>query len=209
MIADLEFRPLTPETWQDLRRLFEEDRVCRACWCMWWRLSASCWSKQRGKENENALKALVKSGKVPGILAYSSGQPIGWCSISPREEYPRLERSRTLKRIDNKPVWSVVCFFVAKPFRGQGLSTKILEAAVNHARKQGARIVEGYPNRCSKRQQDSLVYTGLVSSFEKVGFVEVASSKTKTIMRYTFESGQKQRSARGSWCLTEKEGSCE
>jgi GNAT superfamily N-acetyltransferase len=155
---------------------------------MWWRLSASHWMKQRGKENKNALEALVKSGKVPGILAYSDGQPIGWCSISPREEYPRLERFRTLKRIDDKPVWSVVCFFVAKPFRRQGVSTKLLEAAVDYARQQGASIVEGYPSRSNKKQQDPLVYTGLVSAFEKVGFVEVTSSKTKTIMRYTFES---------------------
>ena len=156
---------------------------------MWWRLSASDWTRQRGKENREALKAIVKSGKVPGILAYSDGKPIGWCSISPREEYPRLERSRTLKRIDNKPVWSIVCFFVAKPFRRQGVSTRLLEAAVEYAGRQGARIVEGYPTRSSKQQQDSLVYTGLVSAFQRVGFVEtLISSKTKAIMRYMLGS---------------------
>jgi GNAT superfamily N-acetyltransferase len=185
MTTDLEFHPLTSETWQDLQTLFEQDRVCRACWCMWWRLSASDWTKKRGKENREALKAIVKSGKVPGILAYSDDKPIGWCSISPREEYPRLERSRTLKRIDDKPLWSVVCFFVAKSFRRQGVSTKLLKAAVTYAGKQGAKIVEGYPSRSSKKQQDPLVYTGLVSAFQKVGFVEApTSSKTKTIMRY-------------------------
>lgn len=189
MIADLEFRPLTSETWQDLHALFEGDNVCRECWCMWWRLSASDWTRQRGKENREALKAIVKSGKVPGILAYSDGKPIGWCSISPREEYPRLERSRTLKRIDNKPVWSIVCFFVAKPFRRQGVSTRLLEAAVEYTGKQGARIAEGYPTRSSKKQQDPLVYTGLASVFQKVGFDEASSSsKTRTIMRYMFGS---------------------
>jgi GNAT superfamily N-acetyltransferase len=188
MTTNLEFRPLTIENWQDIQTLFEKSKVCNACWCMWWRLSASCWTKQRGKENRNALRALVKSGKVPGILAYSGGRPIGWCSVSPREEYPRLERSRTLKRIDDKPVWSVVCFFVAKPFRRQGISTKLLEAAVNYATKQGACIVEGYPNRSDKKHQDSIVYTGLVSAFQKVGFAQVRNCKTKTIMRYTLEN---------------------
>jgi GNAT superfamily N-acetyltransferase len=188
MIADLEFRPLTFRNWQDIQTLFEEDRVCRACWCMWWRISAADWMKRRGKENKNALKALVDSGKVPGIIAYSNGQPVGWISMSPRVEYARLERSRTLKRIDDKPVWSVVCFFVAKPFRRRGVSRKLLEAAVDYARKRGAIIIEGYPSRPSEKRQDPLVYTGLVSTFEKVGFVPVAGSSTKTIMRYVFET---------------------
>jgi GNAT superfamily N-acetyltransferase len=158
---------------------------------MWWRLSASDWMRRRGRENREGLEAIVKSGKVPGILAYSDSKPVGWCSISPREEYARLERSRTLKRIDDKPVWSVVCFFVAKPFRRQGVSTRLLEAAVDYAEKQGAMIVEGYPNRMGKKQQDPVVYTGLVSSFEKVGFVEAyTSSKTKAYMRYTCGSKQ-------------------
>lgn len=158
---------------------------------MWWRLSASDWMRCRGKENREALEAIVKSGKVPGILAYSEGKPIGWCSISPREEYTMLERSRTLRRIDDEPVWSVVCFFVAKPFRRQGVSTKLLEAAVDYAGKQGAMIVEGYPNRMRKKQQDPLVYTGLISQFEKVGFVEAyTSSKTKALMRHTCRSEQ-------------------
>jgi GNAT superfamily N-acetyltransferase len=153
---------------------------------MWWRLSASEWMKRRGKENRESLEAIVKSGKVPGLLAYSDDKPVGWCSIAPREEFHRLERSRALKRIDDKPVWSVVCFFVAKPFRRQGISTRLLEAAVDYARKHGATIVEGYPNRIRKKQQDPLVYTGIVSSFEKVGFVEAsASSRTKAYMRYT------------------------
>ncbi len=152
---------------------------------MWWRLSATQWMKQRGKQNKEALKATVKSGKVPGILAYSNGQPIGWCSIAPREEYPRLERSRALKRVDDKPVWSVVCFYVAKPFRLQGISTRLLEAALDYARKQEAEIIEGYPSRSEGKQQDSLVYTGLISTFQKLGFVEFnANSKTRTIMRY-------------------------
>jgi GNAT superfamily N-acetyltransferase len=151
---------------------------------MWWRLSASDWMRMRGRENREALSRIVKSGKVPGILAYLDDKPVGWCSISPREEYARLERSRVLKRIDDEPVWSAVCFFVAKPFRRQSVSTRLLEAAVNYARKHGATIVEGYPSKSSVKQQDPLVYTGLVSSFKKVGFVEAhCISKTRTIMR--------------------------
>jgi GNAT superfamily N-acetyltransferase len=154
---------------------------------MWWRQSSSEWEKRKGNERKEALRTIVSQGKTPGILAYSDEQPVGWCSISPREELHRLERSRTLKRIDNRPVWSVVCFFVAKPFRQKGVSTKLLEAAVSHAGQQGAKIIEGHPSRSSGRKYDTTVYTGLASVFLKVGFVDFGSvSRTRTIMRYEF-----------------------
>ena len=188
MTAGLVFHPLTLKRWQDIEQLFERDSVCRACWCMWWSLSASQWTKQRGRENKEALKAIVKSGKAPGILAYSNGVPIGWCSIAPREEFPRLERSRTLKRVDDNPVWSVVCFFVAKPYRKKGVSTMLLKAAIDYAKEHGAKIVEGYPNRYDKKQPDPFVFMGVASAFQKVGFTEViARSKTRVIMRYTIK----------------------
>jgi GNAT superfamily N-acetyltransferase len=152
---------------------------------MWWRLSSNEWEKRKGSDRKEALKTIVNQRKVPGIIAYSEGQPIAWCSISPREEFHRLERSRTLKRIDNQPVWSVVCFFVAKCCRRKGVSTRLLEAAVKYAGEQGAKIIEGYPNRSSEKQQDTTVYTGLASMFQKVGFTDCGStSKTRTIMRY-------------------------
>ena len=186
---NLTFQPLTLENWKDLEKLFGEDSICRSCWCMWWRQSSSEWEKRRDSERKEALRTIVSQGKTPGILAYSDGQPVGWCSISPREEFHRLERSRTLKRFDNQPVWSVVCFFVAKPFRQKGISTKLLEAAVSHAGGQGGKIIEGYPSRSSGRQNDTTVYTGLASVFLKVGFVDFGSvSKTRTIMRYEIKN---------------------
>jgi GNAT superfamily N-acetyltransferase len=187
MRMNLTFRPLTSENFGDIEKLFEGDSGCRSCWCMWWRQSSSEWQKRRGSDRRENLRTIVSQGKVPGILAYSDGQPIGWCSISPREEFHRLERSRTLKRIDNQPVWSVVCFFVTKLSRGKGISTKLLQAAVNYAEMHGAKIVEGYPSRSSRKQHDTIVYTGLASMFLKVGFEDFDSaSKTRTIMRLEF-----------------------
>jgi len=143
--------------------------------------------RQRGEMNRKALKNLVDSDKVPGILAYAEGQPIGWCAVALRETFPRLERSKILSRIDNKPAWSVVCFFVAKPFRRKGMSVRLLTAAVDYVKKQGGDIVEGYPVEPKKdwTPPDPFVYTGLVSAFRKAGFVEVARrSKTRPVMRY-------------------------
>ncbi len=184
--APLEFHPLTPQRWQDLEVLFGERGACGGCWCMWWRLSQSEFNRQKGVGNREAMKKIVESGQVPGIMAYADAHPVGWCAIGPREAYPRLERSRILKRIDHRPVWSVVCFYVAKPYRRSGITSKLLQAAVEYATQQGASIVEAYPVEPKKTNiPDLFVYHGLAATFRKVGFVEVARrSETRPVMRY-------------------------
>lgn len=183
---DLKFHPVTIKRWKDLENLFGERGACGGCWCMWWRLKRSDFERQKGSKNKAALKKIIRSGQIPGILAYSQGKPIAWCSVGPRETYPALERSRVLKRIDDKPIWSVVCFFVARPFRRKGVSVKILQAAVEYAKKKGAKIVEGYPIEPKKgRWPDAFVWTGLPSTFLEAGFKEVhRGSPTRPIMRY-------------------------
>jgi GNAT superfamily N-acetyltransferase len=156
---------------------------------MWWRLKRSQFVWQKGEENRHALKHMIEAGGVPGLLAYADAQPIGWCAVAPRESYAVLERSRILKRIDDAPVWSVVCFFVSKGFRAKGLTTVLLRAAIEYAMGHGARIVEGYPVDPKKaRMPDVFAYTGLASAYRKAGFVEVARrSETRPIMRYVVE----------------------
>jgi len=182
--------PVTPDRWFDLERLFGEHGAYAGCWCMWWRLTRSEFGRQTAEERKAGLKVLVDSGRPPGILGYLDSEPIAWVSIGPREDYPPLERSRTLKRIDDRPVWSIVCFFVAKPYRGQGLMVRLLRGAVAYAAEQGARIVEGYPvdpgeKRISGGAQG---YMGLAAAFRQAGFVEVARpSATRPIMRFTIQ----------------------
>jgi GNAT superfamily N-acetyltransferase len=189
MSSDLEFHPLTAERWADFEKLFGEHGACGGCWCMWWRLKRSEFERQKGEGNKQAIKRIVNSGEIPGILAYVGNQAVAWCAVAPREAYSTLERSRILKRVDDKPVWSVVCFFVAKPFRGKGITSKLLKASVEHVRKHGGRIVEGYPTELKKsRLPDAFVFTGLASAFRKAGFVEAARhSEKRPIMRYIIE----------------------
>jgi GNAT superfamily N-acetyltransferase len=184
--SDLEFYPLTTEKWDDFEKLFGKRGACGGCWCMWWRLKRSEFERQKGEENRKALKRIVDSGEVPGILAYAKDQAVAWCSVAPREAYPLLERSRTLKRVDDKPVWSIVCFFTAKPFRGKGITLELLRAAIEYVDKHGGKIVEGYPvEPKGGRMPDPFAYTGLVSSFRKAGFAEVARhSEKRPIMRH-------------------------
>jgi GNAT superfamily N-acetyltransferase len=153
---------------------------------MWWRLKRSEFEKRKGAGNKRAMKAIVRGGEVPGIIAYSGKEPIGWCSVAPRADYSALERSRILKPVDDRPVWSVVCFFVEKAHRGSGVSVELLRAAVAHAKRHGARIVEGYPVEPKQdRMPDAFVWFGLASAFERAGFEEVARrSETRPIMRF-------------------------
>lgn len=162
---------------------------------MWWRLSRAEFSKQKGDGNKRALKKIVDSGEIPGILAYSHDEPVGWCAVAPREDFPALERSRVLKRVDDNKVWSVVCFFIAKPFRHKGLTAELLKAAVEYVNDRSGKIVEGYPvEPKGGKTADVFAYTGLTSAFRKTGFVEVARrSETRPIMRYSIrESGPDQ-----------------
>ena len=181
----LGFEPLTIDRWDDFEKLFGPRGACGGCWCMYWRLIHSEFERNKGDMNKRAMKRLVKSGEVPGIIAYESDEPVAWCSIAPREQFIRLGRSRILKPVDDKPVWSVVCFFIAKRARKQGFSLAILNAATRFAAERGAGIVEGYPVEPKKgKTADVFAYTGLASVFIKAGFDEVARrSETRPIMR--------------------------
>jgi GNAT superfamily N-acetyltransferase len=181
----LSFQPLTPNRWPDLERLFGERGACGGCWCMWWRLTRARFNEQKGRKNKAAFKNIVASNQRPGVLGYVNGEPVGWCAVAPRESYQVLERSRVLGRVDDQPVWSVTCLFVAKPYRQAGLSRELLRAAAAHATNCDATVVEGYPVDPRKASMpDAFAWTGLASTFRRAGFKEVARrSATRPIMR--------------------------
>ncbi len=183
--APLRFRPLTPERWPDLERLFGARGACAGCWCRWFRLARAEFERAQGAGNRAALHALVESGPPPGIVAYAGEEPVGWCALAPRSAYPLLARSRILKPVDDAPVWSIVCFFVARGWRRRGTTVELLRAATRYAREQGARVVEGYPvEPKAGATADTFAYHGLASAFRRAGFTEVARrSETRPIMR--------------------------
>lgn len=182
----MEIYPLTPDRWEDLVRLFGPNGAVGGCWCMWWRQTSKEFDSKAGDQNCEELRAIVDSGRVPGLLAYQAGVPVGWCSLAPRAEFGRLNRSPVLKTIDEQPVWSIVCFFINRNHRGRGVGADLLRAAVAHAVAQGAAVVEGYPlDDSAGRLSNSAAYTGVVSMFREAGFEEVARrSPGRPIMRY-------------------------
>jgi GNAT superfamily N-acetyltransferase len=181
-VNDLEFHPVSIDRWSDLAAFFEQHGNPNYCWCMRWRLKSAEFKRLNSEGRRNRLEALVHENIPIGILGYHKGKPVGWCSIAPRETYTLLERSTTLKRIDDLPTWSVVCFFIDPNMQGQGLSVKLLQAAVAYAISQGATIIEGYP----VEPDQSYRFMGSPSVFEQAGFREVAIAKNgRRIVRFS------------------------
>lgn len=179
--------PLTIDRWNDYEQLFGPRGACAGCWCMYWKLPRKDFTVGQGDMNRLAQKKIVTSGQIPGLIAYVDGFPAGWLAVEPRENYLVLNNSRILKRIDELPVWSVTCFFVAKKYRNSGLTVALLNAAIRFVAKQGGKVIEGYPvdPLSNGKMPPVFVYTGLMSAFKQAGFVEVERrSEKRPIMRY-------------------------
>jgi GNAT superfamily N-acetyltransferase len=194
----LDIVPLTPDRWDDVAALFGEGGDPKSCWCMFWRLRSKDWSFANTRETRDGLHALVdeRQDPAPGLLAYRDGRAVGWVSVGPREDYERLTNSRVRPKIDDVPVWSVVCFVVSKQDRGQGLSSRLLDAATAYAVDHGAPGLEAYPvDPGDGRVPAALGYTGLLSTFEAAGFRvvhEIDSPQSKVrrvIVRRLIEPG--------------------
>jgi GNAT superfamily N-acetyltransferase len=182
-VANLKILPLTPGRWADLETIFRGRgcSVARGCWCMAYRRSGAPEplpaGKTRAQANRAELKALVDGGRPPGLIGYHGKTPVGWISLGPREEFARLQRSPVMKPVDEKPVWSVICFVVPAEHRGKGVARSLLKGAVAYAKKQGATLVEAYPVDKPERSNNEEMWFGAKSMYDKAGFREVARRK--------------------------------
>ena len=181
MTDELEVRPLTGATWEALAALFSQGGDPKWCWCSWWRVPGSYWQNQTAEDNRERLRSLAaRRGRPPGLVALRGGEAVGWVSIGPREEFERLERSRTIPRPAGEKVWSIVCFVVGRRARRSGVSSALLDAAVEHARAKGARTVEAYPVATGgARVASAAASTGTLAVFERAGFSVVSETASK------------------------------
>ena len=177
---------VTPDRWDDLERLFGANGAYSGCWCMYFRQSAKEFAAGAGAPNRDALQEIVCQGREPGLLAYDGSDPVGWVALSPREELGRVLRSPVVKPLDESTdVWAVPCFYVARTHRRQGVSSALLDAAVETAADRGAHSVEGYPMLMTAEVRAAEAYTGSVALFERAGFtlVEPIRSPRRRVMR--------------------------
>jgi GNAT superfamily N-acetyltransferase len=160
----------------DLVTLFGEHGAQGGCWCMWWRSRPKDYDRNAGEGNEYAFKELVDSQQPVGLLAYTNGLVVGWCSVAPREQLVRVRTSTTWRPVDELPVWAISCFFINKEYRGRQITKQLLLAAIRYAQKNGAIVVEAYPkdiSHATKRDKDRSLYFGTTKMFKNEGFEEV------------------------------------
>ena len=187
LFKECKVKPVTPPLWQDLETLFNHPGDCRFCWCMWWRIKRKEFDQNGAKGNREAMRSIVESGEVPGLLVYKEGKPVAWVSVGPREVFPVLDRSPVLKRVDDQPVWSIVCFYIIEELREKGLTSYLILSAIEYARSKGCALIEGYPILSeNSRDPETSLFTGALSTFLKLGFQEaVRRSNVRVIVRYT------------------------
>jgi GNAT superfamily N-acetyltransferase len=189
----LDVHPVTRDRWSDLVELFGRPgaSIARGCFCMYYRKTGGS-GVGPGAENRRAMRALVDRGIVPGLIGYQNGRPVGWISLGPREDYAKLQRSPVMKPVDDKPVWSIVCFFVDSKARGQGVSEKLLKAAIAYARSQGARLLEAYPVDKEEPSHADFMWFGAKTMYDRAGFKEVARRKeTRPVVRRALRASPK------------------
>lgn len=180
----VEVHPLTTARFADVATLFDEGGDPKWCSCMYFRRPGTSWSNSTGAANRDGLRKLARSDPAPGLMGYRDGRPVGWVGLAPREDYDRLASSKLLAPVDDRPVWSIVCFVVSRSARGQGVASAMLAAAVDYARKHGARTIEAYPlAQESGRVSAADAYHGPQSMFERAGFSVVATRRWNAASR--------------------------
>jgi GNAT superfamily N-acetyltransferase len=191
--AGLEIQPLDSANWGALAALFSQGGDPKWCWCAYFAVRGLDWSNSTAEGNRTLLRERMEgrpNGHPPGLVAMDGDAALGWVSLGPREGYERLTYSKLLAPVDERPVWSIVCFVVGRGSRGQGIAGALLDGAVDYARANGASTLEAYPvDTRDGRVPAANVYHGTLSMFEKAGFAIVAerrfnaTSKPRIIVR--------------------------
>ena len=173
--------------WADLERVFDTPGDPRTCWCQYFKVTGAAWEEASPTDLAPMLHDQARQGSpTPGLVAYVDDEPAGWVAVEPRDSYPRLRRSRVVKQgsvepWDDASVWSIVCFVVRRDFRRRGVSGQLLAAAVEHARAEGASVVEGYPVDVAEFTSSPAgsLYHGTVSMFAAAGFSDASEAPAK------------------------------
>jgi hypothetical protein len=176
---------VTASRWSDLETLFGPNGAYSNCWCTWWILSGKEFSEARPGDRRSILQGLVADGERPGLLAYRGKEPVGWCAVGPRRRYTRMMSLRS--HVYRPPEttegnWVINCFYIARPDRGSGVASALLEAAVSFAAKSGATVLDAYPLLDGSQSAASL-FVGTYSMFAGAGFVEVSRVRERPLMR--------------------------
>lgn len=182
--------PVTPDRFDDFADVVNPNRRDSHCWCLSHRLGAKDIRDLGGEGGRPAAaRALCEREIPPGVVTFLDDVAVGWCSISPRADIPKLVASTLIRPLDDVPVWSIICLVVRSGHRRKGVTQHLIEGAVAWAASNGAPAVEAYPVDPDDRMDLTMAFVGTRAMFEKCGFdvvgttSAVASKMPRLVMR--------------------------
>jgi GNAT superfamily N-acetyltransferase len=180
----IEVVPATSDLWDDVLTVLGTNGD-RGCWCQAPRgFDAGGYGASDPAKRRRLLQAQLAEEPPAGMLAYVEGDVAGWCGFGVRTALPRLEHSRTIPKVDEQPVWSILCFNVRVGFRRKGVAAALLEGVVEYARRSGAPGVEAYPiDPEGGRVDTGFGYVGVTPMFEKAGFLRILETSAHSDRR--------------------------
>src|ERR671911_1078659 len=204
MKPEVTILPANEARWEDLQAVFGTRGDPSRCYCQRYKMQPrESWASVGAEELAFRLRTQAEcgqpeSGTTSGLVAYLDGEPVGWCAVEPRTNYPRLLlktrvpwEGRSEDKTDDS-VWAVTCFVTRAGFRKRGISRALVLAAVGFARDRGARALEGYPMAEEPAQGWLLseLHVGSRNIFADAGFTEVSHpSVRRFVMRIDFQAG--------------------
>ena len=196
--ASVTIVPANEASREDLQAVFGPRGDPHRCQCQRYKTPATRWDREwaSGPVDERAdrLREQTRCGRpeagtTSGLVAYLDGEPVGWCAVEPRPAYVRLGRVPWAGRAEDRTdagIWAVTCFVTRTGFRRRGISRALARAAVDFARRRGARALEGYPMLTEPGQEITWgeLHVGSRSVFAAAGFAEVGRpTRRRVVMR--------------------------
>lgn len=175
-MPEWETHPVTSDRFEDLATVINPTRRETHCWCLSHRLPAREIAELGGGSREEAMRALTLREPAPGVVTYRDGEPVGWCSISPRADIPRLRSSKLIRPVDDVAVWSIICVIVRSGYRRQGVTGHLIDGTVAYAAAEGAPAVEAYPVDPEGRMDLTMAFVGTRAMFDRAGFRQVGTT---------------------------------
>jgi GNAT superfamily N-acetyltransferase len=168
-----ETKELSPSTWTDFEELFEKHGgVQGGCWCMFYHVKSG-WRDKNRAQNKSEKHALVMNGKTHGVIVYNGGKPVGWCQFGPSEELPRIDNMKDYKPSHEGNLWRITCFFTDRDHRMTGVARAALKGALHYMKEHGVEAVEAYPVDPRKRHSSNMLWNGIPSLFDSMGFKKI------------------------------------
>ncbi|WP_312810790.1 GNAT family N-acetyltransferase [Corynebacterium variabile] len=174
--STVEVRPAT--VFEDVATLVGPKRspTANVCFCLAYRLRNKEHNALHGTTRGEKMRELCTLDPPPGVVAYQDGEPVGWAAVHPRAA-TSFAVNRRIPHLDDLAVWSLWRVRVRPGHRKQGITGKLIDGAVEHARANGAPAVEEYPvDNGGERVDMTMAYVGTRHMFEKTGFTVVAET---------------------------------